>query len=142
MSSELDAAAASGTASLSGRVAARVQFVLAAAYFLAVAVALGRAAQLAGRLYLPHQGDEATGNADIWPGALGAAWLAITFVLSIAPILAGLTALYAAVQLASARLRADRRIWRALAASTLLSVLVVAASLTPQAQTLLVWLLD
>lgn len=143
MSSEVDAAAgAGGTVSLSGRISTRVQFVLAGAYFLAVAVALGRAAQLAGRLHLPHQGDEATGNADIWPGALAAAWLAITFVMTVAPIFAGLTALYAAVQLASARLRADRRTWRALAASTLLSALVVTASLTPQAQTLVVWLLD
>ncbi|MEU8008013.1 hypothetical protein AB0B66_43235 [Catellatospora sp. NPDC049111] len=143
MSSEIDAAAyAADTASLSGRIATRVQYVLAGAYFLAVAVALGRAAQLAGRFYLPHQGDEATGTADIWPGVLAAVWLAITFVLSIAPILAGLTALYAIVLLASARLRADRRRWRSLAASTVLSALAFAASLTPQARTLLVWLLD
>jgi hypothetical protein len=48
-----------------------MQFVLAAAYVSAIGIALGRAASFSGRLYLPSQGDEYTGNADIWLGFLG-----------------------------------------------------------------------
>lgn len=111
-------------------------------YFLAVAVALGRAAQFSGRLYLPSQGDEYTGNADLWPGALAVVWLALMIVMSSVPLLSGLMALFALAQLATARVRADRRRRRTLLASTVLSALVVAASFTSQAQTVLAWLLD
>ncbi|GAA1384302.1 hypothetical protein [Catellatospora chokoriensis] len=141
MSTGIDAAH-TGAATGPDRIASRAQFALAGVYFLAVAVALARAAQFSGRLYLPHQGDEFTGNADLWPGALAVVWLALMIVMSSVPLLSGLMALFALAQLASARVRADRRRRRTLLASTVLSALVVAASFTPQAQTVLGWLLD
>ncbi|WP_144120033.1 hypothetical protein [Catellatospora sichuanensis] len=141
MSTELDAARVL-TPSTPGRLTTRLQFTLAAVYFLAVGVALGRAAQFSGRLYIPHQGDRYTGNADLWPGGLAAVWPALIVVMTAVPLLTGLTAVVAVAQLTTARLRADRARWRLLLASTVLSGLVLAASLTAQAQLVLGWLLD
>ncbi|MBM0260464.1 hypothetical protein [Micromonospora sp. 4G55] len=68
-----------------GRALARTQFLLVGAYLVAVGVALGRAAAFSGRLYLPRQGDDATGNADLWPGLWGGVWLVLVVVIGLVP---------------------------------------------------------
>lgn len=125
-----------------GRVLTHIQFVLATAYASALGVALGRGASFSGRLYLPHQGDEYTGNADLWPGAWYPVWWVLVLVIGVVPIIAAVTALIAILRLATARMRTEPGRWRRLLVSTLLSALVVTFWLTPVARTILTWLLD
>ncbi|MEU5938570.1 hypothetical protein ABZ807_05175 [Micromonospora sp. NPDC047548] len=125
-----------------GRTLARTQFLLAGAYVAAVGVALGRAATFSGHLYLPRQGDEATGTADLWPGLWGGVWLALVLVIGMVPLAAAVTALVAVARLATPRMRKEPARWRSLLVSTVLAALVVAAWVSPPASTLYAWLLD
>jgi hypothetical protein len=123
-------------------VLARTQFVLAAAYVAAIGIALGRAASFSGHLYLPHQGDGYTGEAELWPGALGLVWWALVLVIGVVPFLAAATALIGVIQLVIARKRAEPARSRALLLGTILAAAVVTFWLTPPAATILSWLLD
>ncbi|MEH1056477.1 hypothetical protein V6U89_14835 [Micromonospora sp. CPCC 206171] len=125
-----------------GRALARTQFLLVGAYVVAVSVALGRAAAFSGHLYLPRQGDDATGNADLWPGPWGAVWLVLVVVIGMMPLAAAGTTLVAVARLASPRLRADSARWRSLLVSTVLAALVVAAWVSPPMTILYTWLVD
>ena len=123
-------------------VLARTQFALAGVYAAAIAVALGRAASFSGHLYLPRQGDEATGNADLWPGLWGPVALLMIIVIGVLPVVALMTALVAVARLVTARVRGGAAYSRSLLVSTVLAVLVVASWTTPFVQTLHGWLLD
>jgi predicted lysophospholipase L1 biosynthesis ABC-type transport system permease subunit len=125
-----------------GRALARTQFLLVGAYVVGVGVALARAAAFSGHLYLPRQGDDATGNADLWPGLWGGVWLVLVVVIGMVPLAAAGTAIVAVARLASHRMRAESARWRSLLVSTILAALVVAAWLSPQSTTLYTWLLD
>ncbi|MFC8620248.1 hypothetical protein ACFT9M_28065 [Micromonospora purpureochromogenes] len=125
-----------------GRALARTQFLLVGAYVVAVAVALGRAAAFSGHLYLPRQGDDATGNADLWPGLWGGLWLVLVVVIGMVPLAAAGTALVAVARLASPRMRTESTRWRSLLVSTVLAALVVAAWVSPPMTTLYTWLVD
>lgn len=125
-----------------GRTLARTQFLLVGAYVVAVGVALGRAAAFSGHLYLPRQGDEATGNADLWPGLWSGVWLVLVVVIGMVPLAAAATALVAVTRLATPRMRTGSARWRSLLVSTILAAAVVAAWLSPQSTTLYNWLLD
>ncbi|MFC0507635.1 hypothetical protein [Micromonospora costi] len=125
----------------SGRTLARAQLALAAVYIGAIGVALGRAASFSGYLYLPHQGDDYTGSANLWPGLWAPAALAMIAVIGVAPYVAAVTGLVAVTRLATARMRASVH-RRSLIVSTVLAALVAASSLTPPVKTLLSWLLD
>ncbi|GAA4569466.1 hypothetical protein GCM10023176_26100 [Micromonospora coerulea] len=135
---DLDLTAAPGA---SGRSLARAQFTLTAVYLAAIGVALGRAASFSGYLYLPHQGDEYTGNADLWPGLWAPVSLALIVVIGVAPYLAVAAVLVAVTRLPTAGMRNSAH-RRSLIASTVLAALVAASSLTPPVQALLSWLLD
>ncbi|MEV4418042.1 hypothetical protein [Catellatospora sp. NPDC049609] len=130
------------TTETTGRTSTRLQFALAAAYFLALGIALARAAHFSGRLYLPEMGDGHTGNVEVWPGG----WLPVarlaTFTMLFAPFIAAVAALDAAVRLTSPLIRAARGRWWALLASTVLSVLVVVVAVLPPGRQTLTWLLD
>lgn len=125
-----------------GRALARTQFLLVGAYVVAVGVALGRAAAFSGHLYLPRQGDDATGNADLWPGPWGGVWLVLVVVIGMVPLAAAGTALVAVARLASRRMRSESVRWRSLLVSTVLAALVVAAWVSPPMTTLYTWLVD
>ncbi|MBB5873786.1 hypothetical protein F4553_007220 [Allocatelliglobosispora scoriae] len=125
-----------------GSVLTRLHLVVAGAYAACLAIALGRAASLSGFLYLPHQGDEYTGSADIWPGAAYLVWWVLILTIGLAPVFAFVAAIVSVVRLATPRMRAEPARWRTLLATTVLSVLVFAAALTPPVATILVWLLD
>ncbi|MBM7493314.1 putative lysophospholipase L1 biosynthesis ABC-type transport system permease subunit [Micromonospora luteifusca] len=125
----------------SGRTLARAQFALAAVYVGAIGVALSRAASFSGYLYLPHQGDEYTGNANLWPGLWGPAALAMIVVIGVAPYVAAAAALVAVTRLLKAGMRTFVH-RRSLIVSTVLAALVTASSLTPPVKTLFSWLLD
>ncbi|MER6592322.1 hypothetical protein ABT214_10800 [Micromonospora purpureochromogenes] len=96
-----------------GRALARMKFLLVGAYVVAVGVALGRAAAFSGHLYLPRQGDDATGNAGLWPGLWGGVWLLLIVVIGMVPLAAAGAALVAFTRLATRRLRAESARWRA-----------------------------
>jgi hypothetical protein len=142
MSTIAAAPVAAATPRQPGRRLAALQISLAAAYVAAVAAALGRAATLSGFLYLPHQGDVYTGNADIWPGAMYGVWWALILIIGVAPLGALVLTIVGMVRLSMTRVRKDAAIWRRLLTGTVLSVLVVVVWLTPAARTLLVWLMD
>jgi len=125
----------------SGRAMVRAQFALATVYIGAIGVALGRAASFSGHLYLPHQGDEYTGNADLWPGLWAPAALAMIVVIGIVPYIAAAAALVAVTRLPTARMRTSAH-RRSLIFSTILAALVAASAFTPPVKTLLSWLLD
>lgn len=125
----------------SGRTLARVQFALAAVYVGAIGVALGRAASFSGYLYLPRQGDEYTGNANLWPGLWAAAALAMIVVIGLAPYAAAVAAIVAVTRLLTAGVRTSAH-RRSLIVGTLLAALVAASSLTPPVKVLFSWLLD
>ncbi|RQX04250.1 hypothetical protein DLJ59_10005 [Micromonospora inaquosa] len=120
---------------------ARTQFVLAAVYIGAIGVAIGRAASFSGYLYLPHQGDEHTGNANLWPGLWAPTALAMIVVIGVAPYIAAAATLVAVPRLLTATMRTSVH-RRSLILSTILTALVAASSLTPPVKTLLGWLVD
>ncbi|TDC38791.1 hypothetical protein E1211_06160 [Micromonospora sp. 15K316] len=125
----------------SGRALAHAQFALAAVYVVAIGVALGRAASFSGHLYLPHQGDEFTGSADLWPGLWAPAALVMIVVIGVAPWAAAAVALVGGTRLLTAGVRpAAHR--RRLLVGTVLTTLVAASSLAPPVEALLSWLLD
>ncbi|WP_120688994.1 hypothetical protein [Micromonospora musae] len=136
--SAVDATALPGR---SGRALARVQFTLAAVYVIAIGVALGRAASFSGHLYLPHQGDEFTGSADLWPGLWAPTALVMIVVIGVAPWAAAAASLVAGTRLLTAGMRASAH-GRSLIVGTVLAALVAVSSLTPQVKALLGWLLD
>jgi predicted lysophospholipase L1 biosynthesis ABC-type transport system permease subunit len=125
----------------SGRTLARAQFALAAVYVSAIGVALGRAASFSGYLYLPQQGDEYTGNADLWPGLWAPAALAMIVVIGVAPYVAAVAAVVAVTRLLTAGMRTSGH-RRSLILGTVLAALVAASSLTPPVKVLFSWLLD
>ncbi|SCE84748.1 hypothetical protein GA0070607_2305 [Micromonospora coriariae] len=125
----------------SGRTLTRTQFALAAVYVGAIGVALGRAASFSGYLYLPHQGDEYTGSANLWPGLWAPAALAMIVVIGVAPYVAAVAALVAVTRLLTAGMRTSVH-RRNLIVSTVLATLVAASSLTPPVKALFSWLLD
>ncbi|WP_141715003.1 hypothetical protein [Micromonospora rhizosphaerae] len=125
----------------SGRTLARAQFALAAVYISAIGIALARAASFSGYLYLPHQGDEYTSSANLWPGLWAPAALAMIVVIGVAPYLAAVAALVAVTRLLTAGMRTSVH-RRSLILSTVLAALVAASSLTPLVKALLSWLLD
>ncbi|MGC5022593.1 hypothetical protein [Micromonospora sp. DT47] len=135
---DVDPTPASGS---SGRTLARAQFALAAVYVGAIGVALGRAASFSGYLYLPHQGDEYTSSANLWPGLWAPAALAMIVVIGVVPYVAAVTALVAVTRLLTAGMRASVR-RQSLIVSTVLAALVAASSLTPPVKALFSWLLD
>jgi hypothetical protein len=125
-----------------GRVLARVQFALAAAYVLALGIAFARAAVFAGHLYLPVANDQYTANADLWPGAWYAVWWVLLIALGFLPVVALAATLVSLVRLATARLRSEPGSLRPLMLGALCSVAVMGFSLTPTARTIVDWLID
>ncbi|MEV6373329.1 hypothetical protein [Micromonospora musae] len=125
----------------SGRALARMQFALVAVYVVAIGVALGRAASFSGHLYLPHQGDEFTGNADLWPGLWAPTALMMIVVIGVAPWAAAAATLVAGTRLLTAGMRSSAH-RRSLIVGTVLAALVAVSSLTPPVKALLSWLLD
>ncbi|TYB94846.1 hypothetical protein FXF53_26630 [Micromonospora sp. WP24] len=125
----------------SGRALARMQFALVAVYVVAIGVALGRAASFSGHLYLPHQGDEFTGSADLWPGLWAPTALVMIVVIGVAPWAAAAAALVAGTRLLTAGMRSSAH-RRSLIVGTVLAALVAVSSLTPPVKALLSWLLD
>ncbi|MGC5020641.1 hypothetical protein [Micromonospora sp. DT47] len=125
-----------------GSVLAHMQFALAGVYATAIGVALARAASFSGHLYLPHQGDEATGTADLWPGYWAPVSLMLIVVIGVAPVVATMTALVAVARLVTARARTGYAHQRSLLVSTVFAVLVVMSWMTPFVETLHAWLLD
>ncbi|MER7439995.1 hypothetical protein [Micromonospora avicenniae] len=125
----------------SGRALARAQFALTFVYVGAIGVALGRAASFSGYLYLPRQGDEYTGSANLWPGLWALAALAMIVVIGVTPYVAAAAALVAVTRLLTAKMRTSAQ-RRSLILSTILAALVAASSLTPPVKALFSWLLD
>ncbi|MEU6205921.1 hypothetical protein ABZ814_20350 [Micromonospora musae] len=127
--------------SRSGRALARMQFALAAVYVVAIGVALGRAASFSGHLYLPRQGDEFTGSADLWPGLWAPTALMMIVVIGVAPWAAAAATLVAGTRLVTVGMRSSAH-RRSLIVGTVLAALVAVSSLTPPVKALLSWLLD
>lgn len=122
------------------RLVVLAEWAFTVAYVGGVLVALVRAADIAGHWYIPGQGDAFTADADI---AAGRWWfIPVGLLVSSAPIAAGLGLFSSAMLFLLGFGRGDRRLVMALILSTLVTTLVLAASLTPPAQSLSGWLLD
>ncbi|WP_250006378.1 hypothetical protein [Actinoplanes sp. M2I2] len=119
-------------------VAAQAGF--AALYAICCYLALARAAELAGRWYLPSQDDPFTADLDV-TGAWPWAWV-VAYVVSSALMVTVLSLFVSAIVFLSGYARGHRRLRMALAGSTAATFLVLVVSLTPAAQLLAGWLLD
>ncbi|MBU2664916.1 hypothetical protein KOI35_15545 [Actinoplanes bogorensis] len=115
------------------------QYGYALLYAVCAYAAMAHAADLAGRWYVPAQGDAVTESLDV----TGWAWsIPAGMVLTMAPVLAGLGLLVSGLAFLVRLAGGNRRLTRALIGSTAVMLVLLIVSLTPAAQSVGGWLLD
>ncbi len=114
-----------------------LQFGYAVLYLVGGYLALAHAAGLAGKWFVPEQGDAFTESLAGWgPGLL------IGLLLSVAPMVAALGLLSSVMLFILGYTRGNRRLTGALIAGTVVTLGILVVSLTPAAQSVSGWLLD
>lgn len=119
-----------------------LQFGYAAWFGFCVWAALTRAADFAGHIYVPYQGDPYTENADIWSGSWSGLAGPLELTASVYPFVFFASLGFSIWQLALASTRRNKILFSLLLTSAILVLATFVLGVTPAGQSIAGWILD